>query len=69
MKLIFAQVHLLGWVVLRIYVAVTIFHSYWDLEAGGTQSLKSSGETGNGTPDPSSANQELNHSKTDIPSS
>ena len=32
---------LLGWFVLRIYVALTIFQSYRDLEAGDTQSLKS----------------------------
>ena len=29
-----------GWVVLRIYVALTIFQSYHDLEAGDTQSLE-----------------------------
>ena len=30
-----------GWVVLRIYVALTIFRSYYNLKAGDAQSLKS----------------------------
>ena len=29
-----------GWVILRIYVALTIFQSYLDLEAGDNKSLK-----------------------------
>ena len=32
---------LVGWVILRIYVALAIFQPYRDLEAGDNQSLKS----------------------------